>query len=128
LAGLVGDSVPPPFTPGKDIHAHSQAQIGQFMEDLSKITVTEDDDEVLRSWNFSSNSAFNREVMSILKQDKGSSSSSSSSSAAGGGGGSSGGVGNSGGDGGSVRSHASSKSGASLPQPAAGGSSCCSIS
>jgi hypothetical protein len=127
LVGLVGDSVPPPFTPGKDIHAHSQAQIGQFMEDLSKIAVTEEDDEALRSWNFSSNSAFNREVMSILKQDKGSSIS-SSRAAGGGGGGSSGGVGNSGGDGGSVGSHTSSKSGASLSQPAAGGSGCCSIS
>jgi hypothetical protein len=37
---------------------------------LSKIAITEDDDEALRSWNFSSNSAFNREILSILKQDK----------------------------------------------------------
>jgi hypothetical protein len=91
----------PPFTPGKDIHAHSQASIGQFTEDLSRINLTEEDDDALRAWNFSSNSAFNKETIGVYKEELsgGTSGTQGSSSSGGGGCGSGGGASNAAGGG-----------------------------
>ena len=58
----------PPIAPGKDIHAHSQASIGIFSEDVSEVTITEEDDNSLHSWNYSSASAFNKEVIGMFKE------------------------------------------------------------
>lgn len=70
LEAIRADAIEPPFAPGRDIHTCSQRAIGHFEEDLSKVHLTEEDDEALRSWNFSSSSAFNREIIGVLKHDE----------------------------------------------------------
>ena len=70
LESIQLDTLAPPFAPGKDIHAHSQTSIGVFTEDLSKIHLTEEDDEALRTWNFRSNTAFNKEIIGVLKDEE----------------------------------------------------------
>jgi len=67
LEGIQEDTVEPPIPPGKDIHAHSQTSIGIFSEDLSDVTITEEDGNALHSWNYSSASAFNKEVIGVFK-------------------------------------------------------------
>lgn len=42
MEGISNDTVLPPFTPGKDIHAQSQSMIGTFDEDISKIIMIEE--------------------------------------------------------------------------------------
>jgi len=68
LEGIQQDVVAPPIIPGKDIHAHSQASIGFFSEDLRSIAITGEDDAALHSWNFSSASAFNKEAIGVFKE------------------------------------------------------------
>jgi hypothetical protein len=70
LEGLQDDTCAPPFAPGRDIHTCSQRAIGNFEEDLSRVYITEEDDEALRSWNFSSSIAFNREIITVLKHEE----------------------------------------------------------
>jgi len=64
------DTIAPPLAPGEHIYAHSQTSIGVFTEDLSKIHLTEEDDEALRTWNFRSNTAFNKEIIGVLKDEE----------------------------------------------------------
>ena len=63
------DSVPPPFVPGKDINTNSQQSIGSFVDDTSKIVLTEDDDIQFKPWNFTSREAFNNEMIIYLKYE-----------------------------------------------------------
>ena len=75
LEQLSLNKVEPPMRPGLDINANSQSNIGQFDQDkissaAAKIKFSREDDDLLRAWNFASNAAFSREVISVLKYEE----------------------------------------------------------
>jgi len=67
-AGIIADTIPPPFVPARDVNAASQSEIGNFAhsKDVSDTVLTVDDESIYKEWDWTSPKAFAEEVMEVL--------------------------------------------------------------
>mmetsp|Transcript_19400 Transcript_19400/g.40921 ORF Transcript_19400/g.40921 Transcript_19400/m.40921 type:complete len:733 (-) Transcript_19400:80-2278(-) len=65
---IISDKMRPPFVPPKDVNAASQSEIGTFAEDKTfhETVLSEKDEAVYTSWNFTNEKAFGAEVIEFL--------------------------------------------------------------
>ncbi len=63
---VISDRQKPPFIPLKDINAASQSEIGTFAEDRNAAKLTEEDQAVYATWDWTSQKVFSSEVIDML--------------------------------------------------------------
>lgn len=69
---IISDRKRPPFIPAKDVNAASQSEIGNFAEDKAykETTLTPDDEDIFKNWDWTNPHAFAAEVIEFLTYER----------------------------------------------------------